>query len=171
MNKRRIPKLVIVPYEITREKLFNRDFIKCRDCNSNLMYIEIQYGIVKEEEWYGIMGNKSNRTYNVRETGFCLYCAECGEFVENYCKFYHDDEIVYQLEGNTDEDEMVEINYCLHQFNQKRDFTPQYKFAELNIIKEKLKEFELKYPEKAEKSDKTQKLLKVKEAEAKAKEK
>lgn len=153
MNKKRIPKLIIVPYELSKERLMKPDFAKCHACNSNLMYIEVEWGIVKEENWYGIMGNKSNRTYSLREIGFNVVCAECGEFIENYAKFFHDDEVVYYLNGTDDEDEFVEIEYCLNQFNQTRDFTPRYKFPELNTIKEKLLEFEKKYPEEIKKNE------------------
>jgi DNA-directed RNA polymerase subunit RPC12/RpoP len=151
MNKKRFPKLVIVPSELSQESFYNKDFIKCPYCNSNLIYVRIDEGIIKEENWYGVMGNKSNRTYRVQEVGFSFYCAECGDFIEHYAKFFHDDEIVHEFEKDLDEDERAEIEYCLSQFNQKRDFVPQYKFPELNIIKEKLLEFEKKYPEKEEK--------------------
>jgi hypothetical protein len=148
MEKRRIPKLIIVPGELTKNKIYSKDFIKCDDCNSNLVYIEVEFGIVKRELDYGIAGNKSNRVYSVEEIGFSLYCAECGSFVEDFQKFFHDDELVYSFRGTfIDEEDMITIKHCLHQFDQKRDFTPLYNFPELDTIKEKLIEFEKKYPE------------------------
>ncbi len=41
--------------------------------------------------------------------------------------------------------EMPEVEYCLNQFDQKKDFKPQYKWAELKELKEKLIEYEKKY--------------------------
>jgi len=136
-NKERMHKLVIVPSELTQYN-FGEKLLSCYDCNSNLMYLRIQYGIVKEKDEFQIMNNRSKVVYSVREIGFSVYCAECGSFIENYFKFYNNDELVYSFDMELDEDEKAEIEYCLSQFNQKGDFVPRYKFGELNIIKEAL---------------------------------
>lgn len=149
MNEKRIPKLVIAPSELDCKYNLMKDFVNCPYCNSNLLYIKITWGIVVEENEYGVMWNKSNRTYEIRETGFSLHCAECGDFIEHYIKFYPEDRIIYEFEKDLswDDYERNEVDYCLHQFNQKRDFTPNYKFGELNLMKDKLLEYEKKYPE------------------------
>jgi len=50
--------------------------------------------------------------------------------------------------------EMPEVEYCLMQFDQKKDFKPQYKFSKLDELKEKLLAYEKKYPLKVEKKKK-----------------
>lgn len=154
-EKIRIPKLVIIPSEVDDKSMFalnlNDNVLACRDCNSNLFYVKIEWGVVAEENSYGIMGNKSNRQYVLREIGFVLYCAECGEFEENFVKwFYPEDKVVCQWD-EINGAERAEIEYSLRQFDQKGDFTPMYKCPEVNLLKEKLKEYEKKYPDKPKK--------------------
>ena len=53
-SEKRIPELIIVPSYLDR-KIMRSNLKECYDCNSNLVYIEEQYGIVKEENDFGIM--------------------------------------------------------------------------------------------------------------------
>jgi len=70
-NPEQIRKLVIRPDEIEDENSWrmslNKDLHSCEGCNSNLTYIKINWGVVAEDNWYGIVGNKDNRTYSLRE--------------------------------------------------------------------------------------------------------
>ena len=130
------------------------------DCNSNLTYIKVNWGVVAEDNDYGVMGNKDNRTYSLREFGLTIFCVECGCFYERYSKwFYPEDKIIMSFD-ELEEAEMCEVEYCLNQFDQKKDFKPQYKWHELDELKKKLREYEIKYPIKEEKK-------KVKKKEAK----
>jgi len=151
-TEKRIPELVIIPSQISDKNNFgintNSNMISCYECNSSLCYIKINWGIVAEDYDYGILGNKDNRVYALREIGFSVYCAKCGEFNENYCKdFYPDDKIImsdFDLD-EIDEDERTEINLCLNQFNQKKDFTARYKSHIFIELKDKLMEYEKKH--------------------------
>ncbi len=154
-NPEQIRKLVIRPDEIEGEDNWNislnRNLFSCGDCNSNLSYVKIEWGVVAEDSWYGVMGNKDNRTYALREIGLVIYCAECGHFHEQYSKwFFPEDKLIMRFDELEDA-EMPEVEYCLNQFNQKKDFKPQYKFSELGELKKKLLEYEKKYPLKVEK--------------------
>lgn len=158
--KKYVPKLIIPPGLLDTKSFGispDKDLITCEDCGSHLIYIKKSFGIVEESNFYHIMGNKSKRVYSLREIGFTLFCAECGGFIESYSKyFYPEDLLVYCFDNgwyDLDEDEKVEVEYCLSQFNQTRDFIPRYKFAELNKIKEALLEYEKKHKEKNEKDD------------------
>jgi hypothetical protein len=143
MDKKRIPKLVIVQSELDR-KLMKSNLKSCYDCNSQLFYVEEEYGVVIDDFPFKVMGNKDGITYRLAVINISIYCAECGSFLENYFKLGDEKDIVYTIDRDLDEDEKVEIEYCLHQFNQKGDFKPRYKFTELNSLKEALKKLDLK---------------------------
>ncbi len=154
-NPEQIRKLVIRPDEIQGEDSWsislNKNLFSCRDCNSNLVYVKIKWGVVAEDMSYGVLGNRGNRTYALREIGLSVYCAECGCFHEHYSKwFYPEDKLIMSFDELEDA-EMPEVEYCLNQFDQKGDFKPQYKWSELKELKEKLREYEKKYPIKVEK--------------------
>ena len=149
----RIPKLVIKPSEIDGQDMFglnlNDNTTTCRDCGSHLFYLKQELGVVAEENEFGIYNNLSNRTYNIRPVGLVLYCAECGEFEENYVNFCYDKDTIVCTWNELGDTEKVEIEYCLNQWDQKGDFTPQYKGIETITLKEKLKEYEKKHPIKS----------------------
>lgn len=136
----------------------------CYYCKSPLFYIEIIWGIVEELSLLGIkvLGDNHKSHYSLREVGFNLYCAECGKFEEHYDKyFYPEDKLVCSWndkELNLSEKE--EISHCLSQFNQKGDFTPNYKSSQMMYLKNKLKEYELKLPKHAQIKKKNRRLFK-----------
>jgi len=153
MNKERIHKLVIKPCDIDNSKgcfqiNTNNNLLLCDDCKSPLFYIKINWGVVIEDNFYGIMYNKNNRVYCLREIGFVVYCAECSSYKEDYGKyFYPEDKIIlshFDLE-ELDDDERAEIHICLNQFNQKGDFTSRYKSGVFVDLKNKLIEYEKKH--------------------------
>lgn len=159
--KEMMHKLVINPNDIMEDSCWGLDLkekgLWCHDCGSHLMYGGIEWGVVAEDLNYGIMGNYDNRQYRLKEIGIHFYCAECGRFIENYSKwFYPEDKLIMSFEDidMLDGVERVEIEHCLKQFNQKKDFTPLYKYFGLNKLKEKLLEYEKKYPIKDKKLDK-----------------
>ncbi len=158
MDKKRIPTLVISPSEIGDRSLFglnlNDNVIKCHECGSHLFYIKIEWGVVSEEHDYGILGNKSNRVYYLREIGFVIYCSICSEFNENYGKYFYPEDKLVCTYDEIDGPERAEIDHCLLQFNQKARFTPLYKCPEVRILKEKLQEYEQKHPLKYKKKPK-----------------
>ena len=154
----RMPKLVIKPDEIDGPDAFglnlNDNTVTCLDCGSHLFYIKEDLGVVAEESDYGIWGNrpnKNNRTYRVREVGLSIFCAECGAFNEIYHSFCYDKDTIVCSWDELGGAEKVEVEYCLHQWDQKGDFTPQWKSTETNVLKEKLIEYEQKHPIKLEK--------------------
>lgn len=121
--------------------------VLCFYCKSPLFYVEIVWGIVEEEELLGISISERKTNYSLREIGLNLYCAECGHFHDDYCKyFYPEDKVVCSW---NDEElnlaEAEEIKYCLAQFNRKGDFTPNYSNQETDYLKKKLKEYEEKF--------------------------
>ncbi len=154
MFKKRILKTVILPSEIEASTwgFSNHDNkINCDDCNSNLFYANITWGVVEEESTWQIMGNRSKRTYALREIGLCLYCAECGCFEEDYAKWFYPKDKTVCTWDELDGAEREEVNHCLNQWDQKGTFTPLWKSSELNILKENLKEYEKKNPIKHKK--------------------
>ena len=162
MNKARMIKAVIIPQEIKVSGGFglarNSNIIKCDSCLSPLAYARIEWGVVAQEYDYGIIGNRSNRQYNLTEVGLILYCAECGDFINDYHKsFYPEDKLVLFDIGMFDEiddDERAEVECCLNQWNQKGNFTSRYNNPLFKELKEKLIEYEKKYPIKQEEKKK-----------------
>lgn len=129
----------------------------CPDCGSHLLYGTIEWGVVAEELDYGIMGYYDKRQYDLREIGFVFHCAECGCFIESYDKWlYPEDNLVMKYEDidMLDGVERMEVDHCLRQFNQKKDFTALYKYSGLIKLKEKLLEYEKKHPLKKKESKK-----------------
>ncbi len=154
-NPEQIKKLVIKPNEIEDDNSWrlslNKNLISCNDCNSNLNYIKLEWGIVAEDDDFQIMGHRDKRNYRLREVGITIYCAECGCFDENYSKWFYPEERFIMRFDELEEAEMPEIDYCLNQFNQRGDFKPQYSFSELGELKKKLLEYEKRYPLKVKK--------------------
>ena len=154
MNKKRIPELVIIPDQIngsTWGLKLEENMFTCQDCGSMLVYVKKMLGVVAQDLDYGIVGWRSMRDYRVSEIGINLYCAKCGESIELFHKFvWHKDQVVCEyddLEG----EEMVDIEYCLRQYNEKGKFTPRYNNYEAKVLREKLAEYEKKHPIKLNK--------------------
>jgi hypothetical protein len=150
--EKRILELVIIPSQIVSLDAFDtvKDFTTCWECNSNLFYIKIIWGIVAEESDYYIMNYKSKRVYSLREVGFNLYCAKCGSFKEDYRKFFYpsDKLLVFDVLDCCDEDERAEIQNCLAQYNQKGDFKTRYTSNIFTELKKSLIEYDKNHPEK-----------------------
>lgn len=140
MNKKRIIKAVILPDEIKEEYFFtqNEDRCVCNGCGSLLFYIKKIFGVVHEELTYGIVGHKDKHQFRLQEVGHKIYCAECGEFQEIY--FYEKVDVVCEF-NDLDNPDKEEIDYCLAQYNQKKDYIPRYKTSSVEILKQKLKDF------------------------------
>jgi len=122
--------------------------VDCYECKGNLFYVEKIFGIVEEENDYRISGNLNKRIYSLKEVGFVLHCAECGDAYEHYYKWLCPEEKIIQVFDDMKEDcpEYNEVEYCLCQYNQKRDFKPRYKCSEVQLLKQKLNEYEKKHP-------------------------
>jgi len=121
----------------------------CYYCKSPLFYIEIVHGIIDETNFYKeikVLGKEREPQYYIREAGFNLFCAECGNFEEHYDKwFYPEDKLVCSWnDEEIDLAEIEEIKHCLEQFNRKGDFTPNYISKEMIYLKKKLREYEEK---------------------------
>ena len=124
--------------------------VLCFYCKSPLFYIRIVWGVVEEEEFLKdikVLGKEREPQYSLREVGLNLYCAECGHFHNDYCKYFYpkDKEVCCWDDEELDLAEAEEIKYCLEQFNRKGDFTPRYNNEEMTYLKKKLKEYEEKY--------------------------
>jgi len=129
--------------------------VLCYYCKSPLFYVGIVWGIAEERELLGdikikVLGKEREPQYSLREIGLNLYCAECGHFHNDYCKyFYPEDKVVCSwIDEELDLAEAEEIKYCLEQFNRKGDFTPRYHDNEMAYLKKKLREYEDKYYDK-----------------------
>jgi hypothetical protein len=145
MNKKRIPKLILTPNQIESEDNWRfggcEKLTFCDTCHSNLFYINKVYGVVVENLDYDILGYKEKRIFKLREVGLRLYCAECGEFEDDYSSFkYFKDEVIMDL-SELDGGEKQEIEHCLDQYNHTHTFKENYGFTELKILKEKLDEY------------------------------
>jgi len=164
----RMPKLVIKPDEIEDKNYWalnlNENTTTCRDCGSHLFYIKEDLGVVVEENDYMVMHNRSEKAYAIRPIGLTLFCAECGAVGELYHSFCYDEDKVVCSWDELGSVEKVEIEYCLNQFNQKGDFTPQWKCSEANFLKQKLREYEKLHPLKLEKKRKKKELNKIRGA-------
>ncbi len=119
----------------------------CFYCKSPLFYVEIVWGIVEERGllWdIKVVGKEREPQYALREIGLNLYCAECGHFHNDYCKyFYPEDKVVCSWsDEELDFAEAEELKYCLEQFNRKGDFTPRFHNKEMDYLKKMLKEYE-----------------------------
>jgi len=120
----------------------------CSSCKSPLFYVHITWGVVDETEMreYKVLGRNHKYQYWLREIGFGLFCAECGDFQENYWKyFYPDDRIICcWKDDELNLTELEEIKHCLTQWNSNGDFKPNYKSNDFDYLKNKLKEYESK---------------------------
>ncbi len=145
IEQTRIPKLILTPSQIeagNRWRLKQNDIMEsCYDCNSNLFYIEKQYGIIAEELDYGVVGYKEKRHFRLTEIGLNLHCAECGEFQENYTKWFYPEDLLVMTFDEVDDVEQIEVEHCLSQYNQKHDFEPRYDCMAIFNLKEKLNEY------------------------------
>lgn len=123
--------------------------VLCFCCKSPLFYVQIIWGVVEEEELFNIkvIGKERKPHYSLRETGLNLYCAECGHFHDDYCKYFYpkDKEVCSWSDEDLDFAEIEEIKHCMEQFNRKGDFTPNYNSKEMIYLKKKLLEYEEKY--------------------------
>lgn len=154
-NPKQIKKLVISPDEFNDKNHWtlnaNENLVSCYACNSNLSYVVIEWGIVAEDNDYSVWGDRSNRTYELREIGLNVYCAECGEFNDDYSKYFYPEDRLVMTFDELEDVEINEIKHCLLQFNQKGNFKPLWKNSKLNLLKEELLEYEKKHPIKVDK--------------------
>jgi hypothetical protein len=153
IENERIPKLILLSSNIGLNNGFNasRDFNKCSNCGSNIFYIKSVFGIVAENQEYMVLNNKEKRTFCLREIGFDIYCAECGDYCDDFHQYiYKKDDLVMSFDELEDY-EKEEVGYCLAQYNQKHDFTQNYKATNLNLMKEKLNEWVKEHPIKEDK--------------------
>lgn len=158
MNKKRIPELVILPSEIsggTWGLKLEENMFTCTDCSSMIFYVKKIYGVIAENLEYSIIGWRSERHYQITEIGINLYCAKCGESREVFHNFCWDKDQVVCEYDDLDGEEMIDIEYCLRQFNERGDFTPRFKTGEAKLLKEKLIEYEKKHPVKLKKLNKS----------------
>lgn len=149
MTERTMAKLVLKPSEVVRGGFDDIDnLMTCYDCKSTLFYIKVEYGIVANENDFWTVGHRSKRDYTLREIGFAMYCAECGDFRENYGKFFYpaDRLLMFDVLDTCDADEKAEIENCLTQFNQKGDFKTRYNSNIFKELKKSLVEYEKKHP-------------------------
>lgn len=152
-KEERMPKLVIKPEFINTSWGYgledNVNLMICPFCLSPLHYIKINWGVVAENGFIQVMHNRSERCYQLREIGLSVYCAECGEFIECYSKWFYPEDRMITNFYDLDElgmDERAEIQNCLSQFNQKGDFVSRYKSNVFDNLKEELKKYEKKHP-------------------------
>lgn len=155
MNKKRIPKLIIVADDIESDSMWSlrqeEQSCTCQDCGGMIFYIRKVWGVVAEDLDIGIMGWRGKRHYSLNELGINIYCAECGSSSEYYHSFSYDKDLVVCEHKDLDGEEMAEINYCLRQFNEKGDFKSSFNSSEVRLLKEKLLEYEKKHPFKIDK--------------------
>lgn len=139
--------------------------VLCSYCKSPLFYVGIVWGVVEEKELLGIkvLGKEREPQYSLREIGLNLYCAECGHFHDDYCRyFYPEDKLVCSWnDEELDLAEIEEIKYCLEQFNRKGDFAPHYHNSEMSYLKNRLKEYEEEYSKETKKIKKKKKEIKT----------
>ena len=161
MNKKRIPKLIIVADEIKSDSGWGlkqeEQMFTCQDCGGMIFYVKKILGVVAEELDIGIMGWRCDRNYSIREIGIDVYCAECGSCLEYYHSFSYDKESVVCEYKDIEGEEICEIEYCLRQFNEKGDFKSSFKSGESRLLKEKLLNYEKKHPVKVKKVRKVKK--------------
>jgi hypothetical protein len=150
-ERKRINKNIIVADSIdmgTGWALSQHDNIfMCGTCKSPLFYVVQRWAVVKENTDYEVMG--IGKQYLVlRVVGLALYCAECGEFNEDYDTFaYRDEDIVCLWDDKEIEyTEKEEITYWLEQINHTGDFKPAYPSSAERIFRVKYEEFRKKNP-------------------------
>ena len=142
MNKKRIIKSIILPDDIGNNKSWypnNEHRYTCDDCGSLIFYLNKIMAVVQETSSYQIHTYKDKTYYSLREAGFNIYCAECGNFKEMY--FYDKDNIVCEFD-DLEYAEVEEVEYCLAQYNQKKSYEPRYKTNTTKILLDKIKEYD-----------------------------
>ena len=138
MNRKRIIKSIIRIDELEWDWNYLEEKKICFECGGNVFYIKKLLGIVKETSEYQIAGYKDKTYYSLREYGFKVYCAECGEYEDIY--FIDNVNLVYDL-TDIKYIEKEEIEYLLTQYNQKRTYEPRIKNSDCILILEKIKEY------------------------------
>ena len=143
-------KLIIVPGDMDfgRWTVGAEDLFRCYNCQSTLFYIRERYGVVEEDSDFQIMNNQRKSYYVFRVIGIRCYCAECGEFNEDYNKWmYPVDKTVYTFDDEDffDEDDRMEVMYCISQYNQRKKYIPNFKSMVAVNVKKALDEYEEKH--------------------------
>ena len=134
-------KSVIIADEIKNYSAGNLDNYQCYDCGGMIFYISKIMGVVHEVLDYGIVGYKDKNRFSLREYGWNIHCAECGNSRE--ITFYEKDNLVCDFD-DLDNADKEEIDYCLAQYNQKKSYIPRYNSMSVQILLKKLKEYDKK---------------------------
>ena len=152
-TKERIHKLVIKPEDIEAKTIgsisSHSNLLLCPYCKSPLHYTITRWGVVAEESLFQTLHNRDERCYSLREVGLWVYCAECGDSIDDYSKwFYPEDKMVLDWTDldEVDDEERAEIKVCLSQFNQKGTFKARYKSSVFERLKEELINYEKEHP-------------------------
>jgi len=142
-------KNVIVPDDIDYGswRTGTEELFTCAYCRSALFYVIQRWSVVEEDFDYQVMDNRRKSYYVLRTNGIRMYCAECGEWNEDYDKWEHPkDKTVYDLDDGDyfDEDDRMEVKYLLTQYNKTGKYKPMYRCTTANAIKEALDKYEEK---------------------------
>jgi hypothetical protein len=122
----------------------------CGTCGGHLFYVRQEHGVVDESgdfEWRP----KNERSYCLRPTGLALYCGECGEFEDDFFKyFYPEDRVVCSWDDEDLEYEELEVlKHAIFLYNHTGKIdknSMSYCPVEMLKLQEKLDEYEKKHP-------------------------
>jgi hypothetical protein len=145
-DTRRINKSIIIADSIEARGwslAMKNNLFLCCDCKSPLFYVRQQWGIVEEGDSYQVYGYKHKFYFALRVVGLALYCAECGEYNEDYDKYFYpkdkmvctwdDDELGYA--------EQQDVEFWVDQLNRTENVIPRYTSKQGTYLKSKYDEY------------------------------
>lgn len=119
------------------------DLYLCCDCKSPLMYVRQRWGVIEE---YGlkIIGYRRNSYYRLHTIALILYCAECGDYVDDHFDS-NEERFVYALkDAYIDEIDRKELECKLSEYNRTGTFKISSYDNVAMEMKEALDKYELK---------------------------
>jgi hypothetical protein len=152
-EQKRIIKYIIVPDDIETRGSWSladkENMFECDTCGGHLFYVRQEHGIVDEEDMHKdmkIMGWQ--KYYALRVIGLATYCAECGEFQDDYWKYFYpkDNQVCTWDDEDLNLADIEELQWAIHQYNTEGKITMGYKSSEIKYLESKISEYEAKKP-------------------------
>jgi len=150
-EEKRIVEYVIVPDGIETRGHWTlaqkENMFECSTCGSHLFYVRQEHGIVDETQDRDILIAGWKYNYALRVVGLALYCAKCGEFMEDYFRyFYPKDALVCTWDDEDLEYEEIEdLRWMIHRYNTTGNIKKEkgsYVSSEQRYVLSKIKKYE-----------------------------
>ncbi len=148
-EKEMLHKYVISPVGIESKGRWsinsNEALFLCYDCKSPLFYVLQQWGVVLEDQRdFDVLGYlpKEKPHIGLRVVGLVIYCAECGNYREDFYKyFYPIDKIICAWDDELELADTEELKHAVDVYNRIGRIEMPYKSSAIKYLEKKLNEF------------------------------